>query len=78
MVDAAGGRNVWLTGGGELVGAFADRGLLHEIILSVAPVLLGSGAALLPRRLLSSHLDLVDVDRDGHFVHLTYSLASLR
>lgn len=74
MVDAAEGRNVWLTGGGELVGAFADRGLLDEIILSVAPVILGGGAPLLPRRLLSSQLSLVDVDRHGQFVYLTYSL----
>lgn len=74
MVDAAEGRNVWLTGGGELVGAFADRGLLDEIILSVAPVILGGGAPLLPRRLLSSQLSLVDVDRHSQFVYLTYSL----
>ena len=30
MVQAAEGRNVWLVGGGELVGQFADRGLLDE------------------------------------------------
>jgi hypothetical protein len=30
-------------GGGELVGQFADRGLLDEIILGVAPVTLGAG-----------------------------------
>src|SRR5579859_2724379 len=50
MVDAAGGRNVWLVGGGELVGRFADHGLLDELILGVAPVTLGAGAPLLPRR----------------------------
>jgi dihydrofolate reductase len=74
MVDAARGKNVWLVGGGELVGQFADCGLLDEIILGVAPVMLGAGAPLLPRRLLSSRLSLVDVDRDGEFVYLTYKL----
>ena len=49
MVEAAGGRNVWLVGGGELVGAFADAGLLDEIWLGLQPVFLGAGAPLLPR-----------------------------
>jgi dihydrofolate reductase len=72
MVEAADGRNVWLVGGGELVGTFADQGLLDEIILGVAPVFLGAGAPLLPRRLLSSQLELHDVARNGQFVQLTY------
>jgi dihydrofolate reductase len=72
MVAAAGGKNIWLVGGGDLVGQFADHGLLDEIIASVAPVTLGGGAPLLPRRLPSSRLRLADVERDGQFVHLTY------
>ena len=51
MVAAADGRNVWLVGGGELVGQFYDHGLLDEVIIGVAPVFLGSGAPLLPRRI---------------------------
>jgi dihydrofolate reductase len=58
VVEAADGRNGWLVGGGELVGTFADHGLSDEVILGVAPVFLGAGAPLLPRRLLSSRLDL--------------------
>lgn len=49
MVEAAGGKNVWLVGGGELVGQFYDHGLLEEIIVSIASVTLGAGAPLLPR-----------------------------
>jgi dihydrofolate reductase len=74
MVAAAQGRNVWLVGGGELVGTFADRGLLDEIIVGIAPVMLGSGAPLLPRRLLSSQLTLHSADRFGQFVQLTYAV----
>jgi hypothetical protein len=37
-------------GGGDLVGQFADVGLLDEVIVSIAPVTLGRGAPLLPRR----------------------------
>jgi dihydrofolate reductase len=72
MTEAAGGRNIWLVGGGDLVGQFADRGLLDEILVGVAPVTLGRGAPLLPRRLTSSQLELVDVSRFGQFARLAY------
>jgi dihydrofolate reductase len=72
MTDAAGGKNIWLVGGGDLVGQFADRGLLDEILVGVAPVTLGRGAPLLPRRLGASQLELVDVARDGQFARLRY------
>lgn len=72
MVEAAGGKNIWLVGGGELVGQFADQELLDEIQLSIAPVTLGAGAPLLPRRLLSSDLTLVTVERQGQFVSSIY------
>lgn len=74
MVSAAKGRNVWLVGGGDLVGAFADNGLLDEIILGVAPVTLGAGAPLLPRRLPSTRLTLSAVERSGQFAYLTYAV----
>ena len=49
MVAAAAGRNVWLVGGGELVGRFHDAGLLDEVRVSIAPVTLGvRGAAAAP------------------------------
>jgi dihydrofolate reductase len=74
MTQAAGDKNVWLVGGGDLVGQFADRHLLDEIIVSVAPVTLGSGAPLLPRRLDTSRLELVDVARNRQFAELRYRL----
>jgi dihydrofolate reductase len=72
MVEAAGDRDVWLVGGGDLVGQFADRGLLDEIQVAIAPVTLGAGAPLLPRRLESSRLELVDVRRTRQLAQLTY------
>jgi dihydrofolate reductase len=74
MADAARGKNVWLTGGGDLIGTFADLGLLDEVIIGVAPVTLGAGAPLLPRRLLSDRLSLTDVERVGQFAYLTYAV----
>jgi dihydrofolate reductase len=75
MTAAAEGRNLWVVGGGELAGKFADLGLLDEIILTVAPVMLGGGAPLLPRRLTSAHLRLTGCSHDGTFASLTYALA---
>ena len=72
MRRAAAGKNVWLLGGGDLVGQFADRQLLDEILVGVAPVMLGRGAPLLPRRLAATQLELVDVSRDSQFARLIY------
>jgi dihydrofolate reductase len=74
MTAAAGGKNIWLVGGGDLVGQFADEQLLDEILVGVAPVTLGQGAPLLPRRLTTSDLELVDVARAGQFARLRYSV----
>ena len=64
MTDAAGDRNVWIVGGGDLAGQFADAGLLDEVIVSIAPVTLGGGAPLLPRRI---ELRLDELERNGDF-----------
>lgn len=69
---AAGGRDVWVMGGGDLAGQFADAGLLDELRLSVAAVTLGAGAPLLPRRIESDRLRLVEVRRTGQFAELRY------
>jgi dihydrofolate reductase len=75
MSAAAGDKNVWIVGGGELAGTFADAGLLNELIFGVAPVTLGAGAPLLPRRLTSSRLSLTDLRRHGEFAYLTYAVS---
>jgi dihydrofolate reductase len=71
MVAAAGGRNVWVVGGGDLAGQFADAGLLDEVLVSIAPVTLGAGAPLLPRRL---ELRLEELGRNGAFAAARYSV----
>jgi dihydrofolate reductase len=71
MVEAAAGRNVWIVGGGDLVGQFAEAGLLDEVLVSIAPVTLGAGAQLLPRRI---ELRLDEVARNGDFVAARYGV----
>lgn len=73
---AADGRDVWVVGGGDLAGQFADAGLLNEIRVSVAPVTLVSGRPLLPRRLESDRLRLQSVRQAGQFAELIYSLGA--
>jgi dihydrofolate reductase len=72
MAAAAGGRNVWIVGGGDLVGQFADAGLLDEVIVQIAPVTLGGGAPLLPRRV---ELRLEESGRNVDFVTARYAVA---
>jgi dihydrofolate reductase len=72
MAEAAAGRNVWIVGGGDLVGQFHDAGLLDQVIATIAPVTLGAGAPLLPRRI--EGMRLRDVHRFGPMVTLTYDV----
>ena len=45
---AAGDKNVWLVGGGDVAAQFAERGLIDELIVTLMPIVLGSGKRLLP------------------------------
>lgn len=75
MRAAANGLNLWLVGGGGLVGQFYDAGLLDEIIVQVGSVTLGSGKPLLPRQITSPPLKLVSVQRFGDgFAELRYEV----
>ena len=71
MVAAAGGRVVWVVGGGDLAGQFADAGLLDELWVQYAPVTLGAGSPLLPRHV---ELRLEDVARNRDFACARYTV----
>lgn len=75
MTAAAAGKNVWIVGGGELVGQFFDRGLLDELMVQVGSVTLGSGKPLLPRAITSPPLRLLSVRAVGTgFAELHYAM----
>lgn len=77
MREAARERNVWLVGGGDLVGQFHDAGLLDEIIVQVGSVTLGSGKPLLPRRITSPSLRLTSARAIGPgFAELRYDVTA--
>jgi len=75
MAAAAGDKNIWVVGGGDLVGQFHDHGLLDEIIVTIASVTLGSGAPILPREIITPPLVLKSATMltDG-FAQLRYDV----
>jgi dihydrofolate reductase len=75
MVAAAGGKNVWIVGGGELAGRFYDHGLLDELFVQIGSVTLGAGKPLLPRAIVSPPLRLKSVRQVGTgFAELHYEV----
>jgi dihydrofolate reductase len=71
MARAVGDRNIWIVGGGDLAGQFAEAGLLDEVLVTIAPVTLGAGAPLLPRHV---ELSLDEVARNGDFLAARFSV----
>jgi dihydrofolate reductase len=79
MVEAAAGKNVWIVGGGDLVGQFFDHGLLDELIITIASVTLGGGAPLLPRAITTPPLSLRSVKQYGTaYAELIYDVPRSR
>lgn len=73
MRAAAGDKNIWVVGGGDLAGQFYDAGLLDELIVQVGSVTLGKGKPLFPRRLTNPPLQLVSIRQIGKgFAELRY------
>lgn len=74
MRAAAGERNLWVVGGGELASQFADEGLLDELILNIASAVLGDGIPLFTRR-IAGHLRLTETQvKSPGMVELRYEL----
>ncbi len=67
-------RNIWLVGGAMLSQRFLELGLIDEIMLTIAPVLLGDGLRLFGGSLTEEQWDLKNVVayKNG-FVELSYS-----
>ena len=72
-------RNIWLVGGAILSQRFLELGLVDEIRLTIAPVLLGDGLRLFGGSLTEERWDLKNVVayKNG-FVELSYSASSAK
>src|SRR5262245_43984466 len=66
-------KGVWVVGGGEIVRQFLEQDLLDELVVSIHPILLGSGILLFPpsSRELPLELTATTVWKNG-LVQLTY------
>lgn len=73
--EAAGGRDVWMVGGGALAADFAEAGMLDDILLTFAPVTLGAGQPLFPRPF---DLRLREHGRSGPFLAAVYDVVGRR
>jgi dihydrofolate reductase len=70
-------RNIWLVGGAKLAQRFLELGLVDEISLTIAPILLGDGLRLFGGSVTEERWDLKNVVayKNG-FVELSYSASS--
>ena len=50
------GRNIWLVGGGQLLGEAVAYDLLDELIVSIHPIILGDGVPFFPHGLPTRRL----------------------
>ena len=76
MVAAAGERNLWVVGGGNVASQFADAGLLDELFLTVVPVVLGDGKPLFDRPLPGGPMKLTGTRVfDSGMVELGYEIS---
>jgi dihydrofolate reductase len=74
--DAAGGKDVQLAGGGQIVSQYLAAGLLDEIHVHVAPVILGGGPRLFDAPGLEKvELEPVEVLASPRSTHLRYRRA---
>lgn len=68
------GKNIWIIGGGELLSDFIKENLVDEIIVTIAPVLLGNGIPLFRQNNFQTLLKLNSINRFNQFVELRYEV----
>lgn len=76
MVTSARDGHLWVIGGGNVASQFADRGLLDELLVTVVPVILGTGKPLFDRRLPGGPMQLMGTRVfDSGMVELRYEIS---
>ena len=57
------GKNIWMMGGGEIIGAFLDEDAIDEFVVSVVPTFIGEGIPLIAPRHREVPLRVLEVRR---------------
>ena len=68
------GKNIWIVGGGELLHSFVKEKLVDELILTVAPTLIGTGISLFKEDNYQLDLSLKGIRHFNQFVELHYEV----
>lgn len=68
------GKNIWLVGGGELIYSFIKEKLIDELIITIAPVLIGRGIPLFKQGDFELNLSLIRTRNFNQFVELHYKV----
>jgi len=69
------GKNIWMMGGGEIIGSFLDEDAIDEFIITIVPTFIGEGIPLMAPRHREVPLRLLSLQRfpDG-VVQLHYEV----
>lgn len=68
------GKNIWIVGGGDLLQSFIEEKLVNELILTIAPTLLGKGIPLFGEGDYQLDLSLIGTRNFNQFVELHYDV----
>lgn len=66
------GKNIWIVGGGELLHHYIKENLVDEYIITIAPIILGSGIPLFKELQSNIHLQLEQVKKYAQFAELHF------
>ena len=68
------GKGIWLLGGADLTDSFLREGLVDEIIVTIAPILLGGGIPLFRAGRPRAKLRLIATRRFGELAQIHYAV----
>ncbi|WP_160687729.1 dihydrofolate reductase family protein [Clostridium sp. C2-6-12] len=68
------GGNIWLVGGGNLLNSFIKERLVDEFIITISPIIIGSGIPLFNNNDFELELRLKGTRRFNQFVELHYEV----
>jgi dihydrofolate reductase len=57
------GKNIWMMGGGEIIGSFLDEHVIDQFIISIVPTFIGEGIPLIAPRHCKVPLRLVSLKK---------------